>query len=236
MVLEVPYNCSIMESTKPLRDSERTAIKAERSRLILNSAYGLYLEKGIAHVEMKHIAAAARISRATLYRYYPSKLALTFALLKQVATERLVSRYPAEREAFEGTGYAKFAQFVEQFINAYQLFPDFFRLTAMVENYYGQQLPAQEQADWYRELYPGLFLENTPQQFLEEGQLDGSVRQDIEPHIYLATVLATLPALAEHIAINPETARLMYDVPSPEILLETAAAAMLRALLPCEEC
>ncbi len=180
-----------MESTKRFRDLELTAIKTERARLILNSAYKLYLESGIAHVEMKHIASEAKVSRATLYRYFPSKLNLTFAVLKQMATDRMVSKYRVERQAFEGNGYEKFTQFVDQIIDAYQKFPDFFRFTAMVENHYGSQLPAQEQAAWYRQLYPGLFLENTPQLFLEKGQQDGSVRQDIDPHLYLATVLVT---------------------------------------------
>ena len=231
----VRYIRIIMESTKYLRDLEQTAIKTKRTKLILDTAYKLYLEKGIANVEMKHIAAATQISRATLYRYFPSKLTLTFAILKHVATEQLIPKYRPERDAFEGNGYEKFAQFVEQLVNAYQLFPDFFRFFAMVNYYYGQQLPAQEQANWYRELFPGLYLENTPRQFLQEGQLDGSVRQDIDPHIYLATVLETLPAVAEHIAINPELTRLTHDVESPDILLETAAEAMIRALVPIEQ-
>lgn len=231
---KVLYTDRIMESTKRFRDLELTAIKTERARLILNSAYKLYLESGIAHVEMKHIASEAKVSRATLYRYFPSKLNLTFAVLKQVATDRMVSKYRVERQAFEGNGYEKFAQFVDQIIDAYRKFPDFFRFTAMVENHYGSQLPAQEQAAWYRQLYPGLFLENTPQLFLEKGQQDGSVRQDIDPHLYLATVLVTLSAVAEQLAINPETARLTYDVASPDLLLETAAAALLRALRPSE--
>ena len=235
LAVSICYNKISMESTKYLRDLEQTAIKTERTKSILDTAYNLYLEKGIANVEMKHIADATQISRATLYRYFPSKLELSFAILKHVATEQVIPKYRSERQAFEGNGYEKFAQFVDQLVNAYQLFPDFFRFSAMVEYYYGQQLPAEGLADWYRELYPGLFQENTPRQFLEEGQRDGSVRRDIDPHIYLATVLATLPSVAQHIAINPEVARLTYDVTSPDILLETAAAAMLRALLPIEQ-
>ena len=121
---------------------------------------------------------------------------------------------------------------MEQLVNAYEQFPEFFRYSAMVEYQYGQQIRATEQANWYRELYAGLFLTDTPQLFLMEGQQDGSVRQDIDPHTYLATVLATLPTLAEHIAINPEAARLTYAVESPNVLLKTAAQALIYALKP----
>ena len=105
-------------------------------------------------------------------------------------------------------------------------------ITAMVEAYYGIQPITPEQASWYRNLYASLFVEDTPQRFLEEGQQDGSIRLDIDPHHYLAMVLATIPILAEHIAINPEFAKMLYDVPNPDVLVEMASSALVRALLP----
>lgn len=228
----ISLESKLMESTKPLRDQERHEIKSKRTDHILEQAYQLFLEKGVANVEMIHVATAAQISRATLYRYFPSKLALSFATLKYVATNQFVHKFRAERKTFTGNGYEKFAQFVAQLVGAYQQYPEFFRFSAMIEHYYGQQLDPQEHAEWYRELYPGLFLEDTPQQFLEEGQLDGSIRQDIDSNIYLATVLATLPSLAEHLALNPELTKQTYNIDSLDRLLETAANALLLALRP----
>ena len=229
------YHNDTMKTSLQLRDLVKATIKSERTRMIMDASYELFLDRGVVDVEMKDIAAAAQISRATLYRYFSSKQELAFAILKDVATEQLIPKYRSEREVFEGNGYEKFAQFVEQLVNAYEQFPEFFRYSAMVEYHYGQQLHAREHADWYRELFPGLFLVDTPEIFLEEGQRDGSVRQDIDPHIYLAAVLATLPTLAEHIAINPEAARLTYDVASPDTLLKTAAKAMIDAIRPTEK-
>jgi AcrR family transcriptional regulator len=223
-----------VENSVEIRDLVKATIKSERTRLIMDAGHQLFLERGIVAVEMKDISAAARISRATLYRYFSSKQELAFAILKHEATTQLIPKYRSEREMLVGNGYEKFSQFVEQLVNAYEQFPDFFRYSAMVEYHYGQQLHAKEQANWYRELYAGLFLEDTPVLFLQEGQRDGSVRRDIDPHVYLATVLATLPTLAEHIAINPEAARLTYNVGTPDILLRTAAQALIDALKPTD--
>jgi len=221
-----------MHSTKHLRDQERLLAKEQRTHLILEMGYELFLEKGLVDVEMNHIAAAVQISRATLYRYFSSKQILAFAIIKHVASSQIVPKFRSARKVFMGTGHEKFAQFVAQLVDAYRLFPDFFRFSAMVDSAYAHRVPVQEQAEWYRELFAGLFVEDTPQVFLEEGQRDGSVRQDIEPHLYLATILATIPTVAEHIAINPELAQHVYDVENPSVLIEIAADALVRALIP----
>ena len=122
--------------------------------MIMDAGHKLFLDRGVVDVEMKDIAAAAQISRATLYRYFSSKQDLAFAILKHAATEQLIPTYRPEREAFKGNGYEKFAQFVEQLVNAYEQFPEFFRYSAMVEYHYGQQLHAKEHADWYRGIVP----------------------------------------------------------------------------------
>lgn len=219
-----------MSGTEEIRHLVKSTIKSERTRLIMETGYALFLARGLIQVEMKDVAAAAEISRATLYRYFPSKQALVFAILQHVATESVIPKYRSERAEFEGTGYERFAQFVGQLVNVYERFPEFYRYSAMVDYHYGQAIRAEEQARWYRELFAGLFLEDTPKQFLEMGQEDGSIRPGIDPHLYLATVLATLPTLAEHIAINPEAARLMYDVADPDRLLKTAAEALIMAI------
>ena len=136
-----------MTSTKHLRKQEQAQIKSHRAKLILETGYRLILERGIVEVEMKDVAEIAQISRATLYRYFPSKQDLTFAIMDYVAKEQIIPKYKSERKSFTGTGYEKFAQFVGQLVNAYQLFPDFFRFTAMVVAYYSHQIDAEEASD-----------------------------------------------------------------------------------------
>lgn len=48
----------------------------ERKIKILNTAFDIFVEKTIEAVSMGEIAEAAGVGRATLFRYYPSKLEL----------------------------------------------------------------------------------------------------------------------------------------------------------------
>ena len=50
--------------------------KQEKYRLILEAAFRLFSEKGIEKVTMPEIAAAGSVSRATLFRYFSSKVSV----------------------------------------------------------------------------------------------------------------------------------------------------------------
>ena len=54
--------------------------KDERREKILTEAYRIFVEKKIEPVSMGEIAEAAGIGRATLFRYYSSKLELVIAV------------------------------------------------------------------------------------------------------------------------------------------------------------
>lgn len=59
---------------------KRAARKQSYRELILKAAEEIYLEKGYNDTSIDEIAALAGITKATLYSYYPSKLALYTAL------------------------------------------------------------------------------------------------------------------------------------------------------------
>ena len=60
----------------------KTTTVINRAR-ILSVAARLFMEKGISRISLADIAAAVRISKGTLYYYYPTKRALVFAITEQ---------------------------------------------------------------------------------------------------------------------------------------------------------
>jgi AcrR family transcriptional regulator len=63
--------------------------KGERTREhILNTALGLFIEKGYAATTMREIAADAKCSLGLTYRYYTRKEDLVLALYQRTATEQ----------------------------------------------------------------------------------------------------------------------------------------------------
>ena len=61
--------------------SEKQIVKeSERNRKILETAFRIFVERKIEPVSMGEIAEAAKIGRASLFRYYPNKLELVIAV------------------------------------------------------------------------------------------------------------------------------------------------------------
>lgn len=217
------------ESTQTLREEEQSALKDKHRNEILDAGMRLCLSIGVADVDMKEVAAAARVSRATLYRYFPSKKALVYEILRRQSAQNAAG-YHAARQAFAGSGYEKFSQFVMQLVDAYRAFPDMFRFMGMVDFYYGSKDSPDDLIALYREMFRSLLVEDTPHHYLEEGQRDGSVRADVEPRTYTATVIAALVSLAEQVAANKEATQTLYGVTDADVMLDTLARALLDAV------
>lgn len=213
--------------TKILREEEQSALKDKHKADILAAGMRLCLEKGVADVDMKEIAVEARVSRATLYRYFPSKKLLVYEILRWQA-ELNAKGYDAARQTFTGNGYEKFSQFVAQLVDAYRVFPDMFRFMGMVDFYYCSKDTSEDLIGLYQDVFYSLLVDETPQVFLEEGQRDGSVRKDIDPRVYTATVIAALVSLAEQITANKETTQSLYGVKDADVMMEVAADAFVR--------
>lgn len=210
--------------TKKLREEEQSALKDKHRAEILVAGMRLCLERGVADVDMKEIAAAARVSRATLYRYFPSKKLLVYEILRWQA-EANAEGYHVARQSFAGNGFEKFSQFVAQLVDAYRAFPDMFRFMGMVDFYYCSKDSSEDLIELYQDVFYSLLVEETPQAYLEEGQRDGSVRKDIDSRVYTATVIAALVSLAEQITANKETTQALYGVGDADAMMEVAAGA-----------
>ncbi|AGT08254.1 TetR/AcrR family transcriptional regulator [Paracoccus aminophilus] len=59
----------------------RAADFEEKQRGLLNDAAAVFAEQGMEKASMSQIAAQAKVSKALLYHYYPSKDALIFAII-----------------------------------------------------------------------------------------------------------------------------------------------------------
>ena len=218
-----------MKSTQALRQQELNLQKDRRRTTILEAGWQLSLQKGLAALDMQEIASVSQVSRATLYRYFPSKKALAFGLLSWQTAEFVSPSYHAARQTFTGNGYEKFAQFLNQLLDSCCRFPDYYRFLGMVDFYYGDQESPAGLANLYQELFQDLLTGNSPDHYLAEGQHDGSVRLDLEPRLYTAMAIETIVSLGKQLALNRESTRLIYGLEQSDVLLKTAVEALLRA-------
>ena len=74
----------------------------ERKLKILDTAFDIFVEKTIEAVSMGEIAEAAGVGRATLFRYYPSKLELVIEVCGKNGKMCLISWMRAARFLLSG--------------------------------------------------------------------------------------------------------------------------------------
>jgi AcrR family transcriptional regulator len=80
---------------------QKTTTVVNRER-ILNTAARLIKEKGVSRISLADIAAAAKISKGTLYYYYPSKSDLIFDIAEESMnhmTQKILQWVEKSREA-----------------------------------------------------------------------------------------------------------------------------------------
>ncbi|MDR1932870.1 MAG: TetR/AcrR family transcriptional regulator [Spirochaetales bacterium] len=81
------------------KEKKTTVVNRER---ILNTAARLIKEKGVSRISLADIAEAAKISKGTLYYYYPSKGELIFDITEQSMnqmTQKILGWVERSREA-----------------------------------------------------------------------------------------------------------------------------------------
>jgi AcrR family transcriptional regulator len=152
---------------------------------ILEVAENLFTQHGIEAVTLADIAKAARLTKATLYRYFSSKEEMAQEIFK-IVTRGWRQRNEAEVWALPGNGFAYVERFVISHFN--YLFHNSREARFVAEfNYKYAQA-------WSPDLMTQLLLETLSeerQRLLESirtGQADGSLRADIDPEVLLATI------------------------------------------------
>ena len=155
-----------------LREAKKQAI----SQRILREARKLFLERGVAATTVEDIAAAADISRASLFNYYRGKPAIldTMAVAMAARLEQLVEHYRGKP-----LGTAQRLQ---------QLFAHCARVL-------------EQTGEFHRELFvhdcsgldfPGLY--QALKALLRAGQQRGDVRQDLDPELAAELVYLSFSA------------------------------------------
>lgn len=196
---------------------------------ILEVAENLFTQHGIEAVTLADIARAARLTKATLYRYFSSKEEMAQEIFK-VVTRGWGERNAREVWALPGSGY----EHVERFVTAHftYLFHNSREARFVAEfNYkYAQawppelmnQLLAQTLSDERRRLLDSI----------RSGQAEGSLRADIEPEVMLAAIFNFNSGMLSRVGEMGDKLEGEYGL-SLEVIFTQVARIFLDGLRPC---
>lgn len=173
--------------------------KLAKQHHILETAFRLFTEKGIELVTIPEIAEASGVGRATVFRYFPSKLELVLAVGTR-KWEEYISLYdtylPREKkEQMTGAEYLRF--YLDAFLDLYRNHGDILRFNYNFNNFLWFETGTPEQRESYLRMTDGLGL--IFHELYERGLRDGTLNTEIpEPMMFSATFHIMLAAVTRY--------------------------------------
>ena len=216
--------------TGAIREQERQENREKRLQMILDMGRDLFISKGLARVSMKDIAEKAQISRATLYRYFPSKEDLALAIEQHLFRDLLQPEYRRRILKAQGSGLEKVSFHLDLVIASFKLFPDYYKFTGAFDHYFNFSQKPQKLATEMRRIFAEGDEEDPLLNFMKEGIQDGSIRSDLDPDMTTKTIDQTLLSLCQRIASREEELEIELDLAKPELMLDNLVKMILDSL------
>lgn len=168
---------------------------------ILSVARSLFTDRGLFDTQMLDVAAALGMSRTTLYRYYRDKLDLALAILNILMVEvqgNWRDPGPSGGKALERIGLYFRQVWTDEGPYAAQLryfaeFDAFFSGSRIPQGFKEKMLASIPSSG-----DPALLT------LIEQGQADGSIRRDLDPHLAMGTLLNAVRGLQQRVMLRGE--------------------------------
>ena len=180
--------------------SKRLKNEFVRKQKIIDAAFKIFVEKKIEPVSMGEIAEAAGMGRATLFRYYPSKLELVIAVcaarwkayLDELDEQRPISSI-GDIPAID-----RFIFTLDSYIEMYQHHKDLLQYNDNFNHYVTHENASEEQLEGFRH---SLYSVNTRFHLMyEKAKEDNTFRTDIPEDIFFRVTLHSMMAACAHYA------------------------------------
>lgn len=197
------------------------AWKQEKYLHILDAGFKLFSERGIELVTMPEIAEASGVSRATLFRYFPSKLELVVAIGTR-KWEEYINWHDSTRtpeEFAQSTAADRLRFFLDSFLDLYRNHSDILRFNYNFNSFLRYEAGTAEQKQPYMRMVEALGAQF--HELYRLGKADGTLNTDISEqamfsssfHIMLAAVTryaVGLVVVYENIS-DPESELVMLE-------------------------
>lgn len=151
---------------------------------ILEGAEALFIERGIESVTIADIAAVTRLTRATLYKYFPNRKEIAFEIFKTIVSawherNKQVWSYP-------GNGFQRIEKFLISIRDHLFRSPEEARFVAQFNYLYAKEWPSSQ----VLELLEQIVGEDKSRiiKCIRQGIEDGSLRPDLDPDLLMAAI------------------------------------------------
>lgn len=187
---------------------------------ILEAAEALFIQNGIENASLTAVAAAARISRKTMYMYFTDKRDLAWAVF-----EKLLEDFKTEL-AGPGTitgenGFQRLENFTMETVNQLKARPAHFRYLGEVNSLYARERNPAEMRQFIEQHWGAYdFLET----LVRQGMADGSLRPDLDIQLTSAALINMINAVSTRFALLGDQITQEYGLPMIDIYQEICRA------------
>jgi AcrR family transcriptional regulator len=164
---------------------------------ILEAAENLFIRNSIDNVTIAQVAASARISRVTLYEYFPNKQEIAWAIFKKVMEN--FQRDSEKKTQLDDSGYEKVEQLLFAGIDGLETHAEDLRFIALFNFLYAREGSSARMRNTIEQARKGTYRH--PAELIREGIADGSIRPDIDPDLTAAAINNLLAGLTSRFAL-----------------------------------
>lgn len=179
--------------------NKREANKLERKAKIISTAKVLFLERGLADVQMQEIAELSGIGLATLFRYFPSKREIVLTVANEFVQKLNEDIHKIVKTPL--TAFEKMEALLDYFtIHTADEKMKLLRFQESFELFSSPQegLIFNEEYIKTHEKFAGLLID-----IVEQGKSDKTIRQDINTEVYIMTVIHSFSLFSMKLSLPP---------------------------------
>lgn len=183
---------------------------------ILDVAEMLFIRDGLDGVSLSDIARAARLTRNTLYEYFPNKQEVAWAIFQKIVEDG--SADPGGLLLAVGSGFVRIEHFMMQMVHSLETHPEHLRFIVEFNTLYAREgNPTRVRQMWS---YGHQMLAD----MFQQGIADGSLRSDLDPNLLSAAMINLLNAVNSRFALLGDLIGEEYGQPVMEMYREICRA------------
>lgn len=189
----------------------------QRAR-ILEAAERLFIRDGIDQVNLSDIARAARLTRNTVYEYFPSKQEVAWSIL-----QKIFDQGRADSEELPGrNGFERLEHFMLRMVTRLEAQSEHMRFVVEFNSLYAREASADRMRQATGQAGPG--SGDSVTRMIRQGIADGSIRPDLDIDLASAAVWNLLSGMNSRFALLGNLISEEYGQPAMTIYQEICRA------------
>jgi AcrR family transcriptional regulator len=181
---------------------------------ILEAAEMLFIQDGIDNVSISAIARKARMSRKTIYQYYPDKQEIAWAIFQKIIEQWSVSRTTQP----EASGHQQLEQFLTAVVDHFETIRKHLRFIDELNTLYAREASADRMRQMIDQASAGGV--DWIIHLVRQGITDGSIEAETDPELAAAALLNLLSGMNARFALLGDLITQEYGLPMLAIYQE----------------